>query len=156
MLRLINTFPSIFLMIFSIFILKESIDMPKPIIGLVGVFVSPGFFPVLLSISLLLLSVRLFLRELKLSNPKGLNMKSILKSIELKRWMILALATALYIYLFDKFYFSILTFIYLIFLFLFLKTESLSILKIIISALIATFVISYIIPLVFEMPLPFG
>ncbi|MEM1525144.1 MAG: tripartite tricarboxylate transporter TctB family protein [Nitrososphaerales archaeon] len=154
--KIINALTPLFLLIISIFIILESLNMPKPIVGIIGFILSPGLFPTILGISLIGLSLRLFIRVIKQKeSPKSIIAQGSFLTVERKRLLIIMISTIIYILLLDKFYFSILTFLYLIFLFIFLR-KSQSIKRLIIYAIIATFFLSFVLPQLFEMPLPFG
>lgn len=154
--KIINALTPFFLLIISIFIILESLNMPKPIVGIIGFILSPGFFPIILGFSLMGLSLGLFIRVIKQKgSSKSIVAQGSFLTVERKRLLFIMISTIIYILLLDKFYFSILTFLYLIFLFIFLR-KSQSIKRLIIYAIIATFFLSFVLPQLFEMPLPFG
>ncbi|MCX8191679.1 MAG: tripartite tricarboxylate transporter TctB family protein [Nitrososphaerota archaeon] len=154
--KIVNALTPLFLFIIGIFITLESLKMPKPTVGMIGTILSPGFFPTILGICLMGLSMGLMVRLMRRKEPQHTSSsKGPFLTIERKRWLVINISTIIYILLLDKFYFPILTFIYLTFLFIFLR-RSQSIKRLVLYALVATFFLSFVLPQLFEIPLPYS
>ncbi len=152
---------SIILIGFSIYVIYESIRMPTWYKGILGFLASPGFFPFIVGIFLLFLSVVLMIRTIKKLNLSpninvNINIIDIIKSksLEIKRGIVVIVSTALYIHFFKALPFTILTFIYLAFLFCFLKASPKVWINIV-YALLAS-IAAYGITQALQIPLPQG
>ena len=121
-----------------------------------GFITSAGFTPILLSIVVCALSVMLILETLKNNKSARLSMAAWLKSAKadetVRRSVALILITGMYIMLVGVINFILITFVFLFVIYYYLKVGK--IWRVLLYSTMNTVLIAYIIPTVYQMPLP--
>jgi len=141
------------LIAFSIFIIVEAFRMPQ--YGPWGFFMSPGFVPLLSGAVLLLLSIALVAGAISMGGYRQLGswIRETVAADENRRFLAIFLFMGLYVLgLLGRVHFFIATLIYFGTVFTYLKVGSRG--KIAIYTLLATFLAAFLLPLLFEIPLP--
>jgi len=139
--------------LFALFVIVESLRMPQR--GHLGIIMSPGFVPLFTGIVLLILSLFINVRALRGGGLKyiGVLCKSIRNDEELGRFMWILGFMVLYIVgLIGYVPFLVATLIYHALIFYYLRIGGP--LKIVICTLIATGLVAFFLPRVFDMPVP--
>ena len=142
----------VLLLALSIFVIFEALGMPEK--GRWGFFMGPGFFPFILGVVLLFLTAALSISSIK---ERGyLNLKTWAQGVYMstgsRRWLIITTLTGLYVLLLGRVPFVLATFVYLSLVFFYLRVGN--ILKILVLSIGASIFVGYMVPWVFEMPLP--
>ena len=138
---------------FALFVIVESVRMPQR--GHLGIMMSPGFVPLFTGIVLLFLSLVINVRALRGGGLKHIGglCKSIRNDEELGRFMWILGFMVLYIVgLIGYLPFIVATLIYHALIFSYLRIGGP--LKIVIYTLIATGLVAFFLPRVFDMPVP--
>lgn len=138
---------------FSVFVIVESLRMPQR--GHLGVIMSPGFVPLFTGIVLLILSAGLNIRAFRSGAHRKVRrwLKDSLAEEENRRFLsILAFMAFYIIVLLGHINFIVATIIFHLLMFIYLRVGSP--LKIGLWTLLATFLVSFFLPKVFEMPVP--
>ena len=138
---------------FALFVIVESVRMPQK--GHLGIMMSPGFVPLFTGIVLLFLSLVINVRALRGGGLKhiGALCRSIRDEEELRRFLWVLGFMVLYIVgLIGHVPFLVATLIYHVLIFYYLKIGGP--LKIVIYTLIATGLVAFFLPRVFDMPVP--
>lgn len=138
---------------FALFVIVESVRMPQK--GHLGIMMSPGFVPLFTGIVLLFLSLVINVRALRDGGLGhiGALCRSIRDEEELRRFLWIFGFMVLYIVgLIGHVPFLVATLIYHVLIFYYLRIGSPF--KIVIYTLIATGLVAFFLPRVFDMPVP--
>jgi len=146
---------SVVILMFAIIFLRVSLLEfylpPQP--GFIGYISSPHFYPIIISIILIILCTTIIVKSI--SRIVGREKKEGKTSIDIfsaKRVAVILISTALYIYCFDKVSFFIATLLYLSILIFYLNPQLKY--KILLYVVLGSFVVSIIFPEVFKITLP--
>jgi len=138
---------------FAVFVIVESLRMPQR--GHLGVLMSPGFVPLFTGIVLLLLSAFLNLRALRSGAHRQVRtwLREVFKREENRRFLFILAFMVLYVVvLLGRIHFIAATLIFHVLIFIYLKVGSPF--RIALWTLVATFLVSFLLPKAFEMPVP--
>ncbi|MDR5694514.1 MAG: tripartite tricarboxylate transporter TctB family protein [Armatimonadota bacterium] len=137
---------------FSIFVIVESLRMPQR--GPIPYVLSPGFLPLLLGFILFLLSTFVLSEGIRGGGHRKLGMwlGDISKHEEFWRWLIILLMTGGYTFVLGKIPFWMATVAYFLAIFIYLRIGGPA--RIAMYALGFSLFVSYVLPKLFEMPLP--
>jgi len=144
---------SILITLFAVFVIVESLRMPHR--GHLGLLVTPGFSPFFTGVALLLLSLILDVRAMRRKGHIHLAswLKEAVSEEENRRFLVLLAATSLYaVILLGRVPFVAATLVFHALIFSYLKIGKP--IKIIAYALLATGLVSLLLPKLFEMPVP--
>ena len=144
---------SIFITLFAVFVIVESLRMPHR--GHLGLLVTPGFSPFFTGVALLLLSLILDIRAIRRKGHIHLGswLKAAVAEEENQRFLVILAAMGLYVVvLLGRVSYVAATFVFHALVFTYLKIGKP--LKIIAYALLATALVSLLLPKLFEMPVP--
>lgn len=141
-----------FLLGLSIFVFIESLRMPEK--GGWGFFMGPGFLPLILSVVLFLLTSSMLIASIGRQGISGIIplFQRLKGSFEFRRSLVIAGWTWIYVALIGTFPFIIVNFIYFLGIFLYLNIGK--IWKIVLLSLGSSILVGYLIPRIFDMPLP--
>jgi hypothetical protein len=138
---------------FALFVIVESLRMPQR--GHLGVLMSPGFVPLFTGIVLLFLSIFLNLRAIRSGAHRKLRQwpREIFEQEENRRFVFILGFMVLYVVvLLGRIHYIAATLIFHVLIFIYLKVGGP--LKILLWTLVATFLVSFLLPKAFEMPVP--
>lgn len=143
---------SILLVAIAIFVVVESLRMPQR--GPIPFVVSPGFPPFLLGLTLLLLSLRIFFDTTKEGGYRQIRtwFWESLKNEESRRLLSIVLLTGAYTLLLGRVPFLVATLAYFSSIFIYLRVGGP--VYIAVYALGFSVFVAYVLPRLFEMPLP--
>jgi len=143
---------SLLLIATSIFVALESLRMPQR--GPIPFVTSPGFFPFLLGVVLLLLSLFVLFDTTRGGGYRQLRVwiRDILKSQKFRRLFSIVLLTGGYVLLLGKVPFAVATMAYFFGIFTYLRVGGP--IYIAIYSLGFSLFVAYVLPKLFEMPLP--
>lgn len=142
-----------FLVLFAAFVIEESIRMPQR--GHLGIMMSPGFVPLLTGVMLFGLTLCLLVRSIRQGGPAGLGLffHQVLGDEENRRLLVILGLVGIYIVvLIGNLNFILATLIFHLTIFFYLKVGGY--LKVCFWAVVATALVSVLLPRLFEMPLP--
>ena len=143
----------IILIAFCIFVIIESVQMPRR--GPMGFLMSPGFVPALVGSVLLLLSTLFTINALRRGGYRrfGIWLSRTLSDLENKRFLVILALMGLYVVvLIGRVPFFLATLVFHFSIFTYLRAGSP--LRITFYSLLISFFVAFLLPKLFEMPLP--